>query len=92
MDSMPDWLVWPLAALLAAVFLLYFWHSFASIIATLRRLVDLVQNWPQVRRRMAEAEAASGGRAPFWLRTVRVLLIFAMIGLVILIVWRKFAT
>lgn len=92
MSSLPDWTIWPLAAAIVALFGWFFWHVGASMIETLRRLGTTIQNWPQIRRAMTEAEAKAGGRYPWWFRTIRVLLIVAMIGLCAFLVWRKFSS
>lgn len=85
-----DWLLWLLAAGVAALFIGYFWWTGTSLINSFRRLVDIIQNWPQTRRAMVEAEARSGGRFPLWLRLARVVVILALIGLIAIIVWRRF--
>jgi hypothetical protein len=91
MNGMPDWTVWVLAAAVAALFLWYFWHVGTGLLGYGRRLVDFIQNWPQLRRAMVEAEVRSGGRYPFWFRAARVLLIVAMVAFAGLVVWRKFS-
>lgn len=91
MSSGPDWIWWLVAALLVAGFAWYFWHAGRSIWKGFRAVIDTIQNWPQVRRAMAEAEARGGGRYPFWLRAVRGALVLAMIGLVSVLLWRKFS-
>jgi len=91
MDSMPDWAAWMLGALLLALFAWYFWHTGATLFQTARQVISTIQNWPQTRRAMVEAEVRSGGRYPLWFRAVRVLLILAMAGLAILLIWRKLA-
>ena len=88
---MPDWTVWGLAAVVAGIFAWFFWHSAVTLYRYLRQVVDLIQNWPQVRRRMVEAEAQTGGRYPLWFRATRVLLVLAMIAFAALLVWRKIA-
>jgi hypothetical protein len=89
MDSQPDWMVWLLALAVCALFGFFFWHVGVGLFDYGRRLIDTIQNWPQIRRAMVEAEARSGGRYPLWFRTVRVSLVLAMIGLMVLLVWRK---
>jgi hypothetical protein len=89
MSDMPDWTVWLLAVALLALFGWFFWHTGAVMLDASRRLIGTIQNWPQIRRAMVEAEVRSGGRYPFWFRAVRVTLILALIGLLLLLVWRK---
>ncbi len=92
MSGVPDGTVWILAVLVAALFVWFFWTTGASLLRYARRLITTIQDWPEIRRAMTEAEAQSGGRYPLWLRAVRVLLVLAMIGLVAVIVWRKIAS
>jgi hypothetical protein len=89
MDEMPDWGVWILAAAVAALFLWFFWHVGTGMLAYGRQFVGMIQNWPQIRRAMVEAEVRAGGRYPLWFRAIRVFLVLAMICLAILLVWRK---
>jgi hypothetical protein len=89
MDKMPDWGVWILAAGVAALFLWFFWHVGSGMLAYGRQLIGMIQNWPQIRRSMVEAEVRAGGRYPLWFRAVRVLLIVAMVVFAGLLVWRK---
>lgn len=89
MSGQLDWTILPLAVGLCALFAWFFWRVGASMLHVGRLLVQTIQDWPQIRRAMVEQEARSGGRFPFWLRAARVLLIIAMIGLVLLLVWRK---
>jgi hypothetical protein len=89
MAGQPDWTVWLLALAVCALFGFFFWFVGAELLGYGRRLIDTIQNWPQIRRAMVEAEARSGGRYPFWFRAVRVFLVLAMIGLMVLLVWRK---
>jgi uncharacterized membrane protein YqiK len=91
MSSGPDWIWWIVAVLVAALFGWFFWHTATTMFGALRTLVTTVQNWPQTRRAMVEAEARAGGRYPFWYRAIRVTLVLAMIGLVGYLVWRKFS-
>ena len=91
MGGMPDWTVWILAAGIVLIFIWFFWDTARTLYQVVRRLVGTIQNWPQVRRDMTEAEARSGGRYPVWYRAIRVLLVLAMIGLGALLVWRKIA-
>lgn len=69
-------------------------NGYVCIITSLfgysRSLLGMIQNWPQIRRAMVEAEVRAGGRYPWWFRAIRVTLILAMIGLVAVIIWRKF--
>jgi uncharacterized membrane protein YqiK len=88
-SGLPDWTVWVLAAVVAGLFGWFFWHTGVSLYRSGRQVVDLIQNWPQVRREMVEAEVRSGGRYPLWFRAVRVLLVLAMIGFAIVLIWRK---
>jgi uncharacterized membrane protein YqiK len=91
MSGMPDWIAWILAALLVVLFGLFFWHTGVALYRSARHLIDTIQNWPQIRRAMVDAEARSGGRYPLWFRAVRVLLVLAMLGFAALLIWRKLA-
>ena len=91
MSDMPDWTIWLLGVALVALFGWFFWHTASVMLDAGRRVVATIQNWPQIRRAMVEAEVRSGGRYPFWFRAVRVLLILALIGLLALLLWRKLA-
>jgi hypothetical protein len=91
MSGWPDWTVWVLAAGVLALFVGYFVFVGRTLLGSGRRLIDTIQNWPQIRRAMVEAEAKAGGRYPFWFRAVRVLLIVAMIGLLAFYAWYKFS-
>jgi hypothetical protein len=91
MSGWPDWTVWVLAAGVLALFVGYFVFVGRTLLGSGRRLIDTIQNWPQARRAMVEAEAKAGGRYPFWFRAVRVLLIVAMIGLLAFYAWYKFS-
>ena len=91
MTSGSDWFWWIVAALVAALFGAFFVLTGAHIISSVRTLVSTIQNWPQIRRAMVEAEARRGGRYPFWLRAVRATLILSMIGLMAYVVWRRMA-
>ncbi len=90
MSDLPEWTIWPLALAICALFLWFFWHTAVSLLSYFRSLLALIQNWPQIRRAMVEGEARSGGRYPFWFRAVRVSLILAMMGLLALVLWRRF--
>jgi len=90
MDGQADWTIWLLAVAVLALFGWFFWHVGSSMLEAMRRLVSTIQNWPQIRRSMVEAEARSGGRWPLWYRAVRVFLVVAMIALMVLVAWRKF--
>ena len=91
MIDMPDWTVWLLALALVGLFGWYFWHTGSMMLEFTRRVVATIQNWPEIRRAMAEAEAQSGGRYPLWFRAARVGLILALVCLLALLVWRKLA-
>ena len=84
-----DWFWWIVAALVAAGFIAYFVFVGRDLFGTMRSLVSTIQNWPQTRRAMVEAEARSGGRYPVWFRAIRVSLVLAMLGLMVVVVWRK---
>ena len=86
------WVWWIVAALVTALFIAYFAFVGRELFGTMRSLVATIQNWPQIRRAMVEAEAKAGGRYPFWFRAIRVTLVLAMIGLAAVLVWRKFTT
>ena len=90
MGGWPDWTLWALAAAVLALFVLYFAFVGRTLFSYSRRLIDTIQNWPQIRRAMVDAEAKAGGRYPFWYRAVRVLLVVAMIGLLAFYAWYKF--
>lgn len=90
MAEQVDWLVWVLAIAVLSLFVAYFWWSGRTIIASFRRLLQIVEDWPQTRRAMVEAEARSGGRHPLWLRLARVVVVLALVALVIIILWRRF--
>ncbi len=89
MSSMPDWSVWALGLGVAALFVWFFWATGAAMLRYGRRLLIIIEEWPQTRRAMAEAEAQAGGRFPLWLRALRVVLVLAMLALVALLVWRR---
>lgn len=86
------WVWWLVAAAVAAGFIAYFLFIGRELFGSMRSVVSTIQNWPQIRRSMVEAEAKAGGRYPFWFRAVRVTLILAMVGLMIFLVWRKFTS
>ncbi len=92
MSVAEDWFWWIVAALVAAVFIGYFVFIGKELFSYMRSLVSSIQNWPQTRRAMVEAEARAGGRYPWWFRAIRVTLILAMVGLAAVMVWRKFST
>lgn len=85
-----DWSTWLLALAVLALFVTFFWLVGRALLDYARRLIGIIQNWPQIRRSMVEAEARAGGRYPLWFRAVRVLLIVALIGLLALLLWRRF--
>jgi len=89
MSDLPDWTVWLLAVALLALFGWYFWHVATTMWHAGRSIIATIQDWPQTRRAMVEAEARNGGRYPFWFRAARVVLILALIGLLLLLMWRK---
>lgn len=89
MTSGSDWFWWIVAALVAALFGAFFVLTGAHIISSVRTLVSTIQNWPQIRRAMVDAEARSGGRYPFWLRAARVTVVLAAIALVAYILLRR---
>ena len=91
MDSLPDWSTWLLAAAVLAVFVWFFAMTGVELFRRSRRLIGLIQDWPQARRRMVEAEARAGGRYPWWFRMLRVLLVLAMIALAAVLIWRRFS-
>ncbi len=86
---MPDWSVWALGLGVIALFALFFWHTGAMLVDFTRRLIGIIQGWPEIRRAMTEAEAQAGGRYPLWLRASRVVLILALVALCGLLLWRK---
>jgi hypothetical protein len=89
MSDLPDWTIWLLGAGVLALFGWFFWFTGKAMLGSARQLIGTIQNWPQIRRAMVEAEVRSGGRYPFWFRAVRVLLILALIGLLALLLWRR---
>ncbi len=89
MTDLPDFTIWLLATALLGLFGWFFWHTGAVMLEAARHLIGSIQNWPQIRRAMVEAEVRSGGRYPFWFRAARVTLIIALIGLLLLLLWRK---
>jgi hypothetical protein len=89
MSDMPDWTAWLLAAAVLALFGWFFWQAGSGLISFGRQLIATIQNWPQTRRAMVEAEVRAGGRYPLWFRAVRAFLILAMIGLMVLLLWRR---
>jgi uncharacterized membrane protein YqiK len=90
MSEQPDWMIWIWGAAVVALFLFFFLWVGQTLFGSARQLVATIQNWPQTRRAMVEAEARSGGRYPLWYRAVRVGLVMTMIGLVGLLLWRRF--
>lgn len=92
MSGGDDWFWWIVAALVAALFLAFFLFVGRALFDHVRSLVSTIQNWPQIRRAMVEAEAKAGGRYPWWFRAIRVTLVLTMIGLCAFLVWRKFST
>ena len=90
MSAWPDWSLWALMAGVLALFAGYFLWVGRTMFGSARRLIDTIQNWPQIRRAMVEAEAKAGGRYPFWYRAVRVVLVVTMIGLLAFYAWYKF--
>ncbi len=89
MSSMPDWSAWALGLGVAALFVWFFWHTGTTMLRAGRRLLAIIEDWPQTRRALAEAEAQAGGRFPPWLRALRVLLVLALLALVALLAWRR---
>ena len=90
MSDLGDWGWWIVAGAVTGLFLWFFVSAATRLFGGLRRLVDLIQNWPQYRRAMTAAEAKAGGRYPLWLRATRVALVVAMIGLMAFVLWRRF--
>jgi hypothetical protein len=89
MSEIPDWAVWPLAAGLIVLFGWFFWHTGRSLVQGFLAIVETIQNWPQTRRAMVEAEARAGGRYPWWFRAVRVSLVLATVGLAAYVIFRR---
>lgn len=85
-----DWLVWLLAISVVVLFVAYFWWTGGALIGSFRRLLQIIEDWPQTRRAMVEAEARSGGRYPLWLRLARVGTLLTLVVLVAIILWRRF--
>ncbi len=90
MAEQGDWMVWLLALAVGVLFLVYFWWTGGTIIASFRRLLKFIEDWPQTRRAMVDAEARSGGRYPLWFRLARVAVLLALVALVTIILWRRF--
>jgi hypothetical protein len=90
MNEGPDWTLWLLIVAVVALFGGYFIWVVRTMFGSFRRLIETIQNWPQTRRAMVEAEAKAGGRYPFWYRAVRVLLVVSLIGLLAFYAWYKF--
>jgi hypothetical protein len=90
MNEGPDWTLWLLIVAVVALFGGYFIWVVRTMFGSFRRLIETIQNWPQTRRAMVEAEAKAGGRFPFWYRAVRVLLVVSLIGLLAFYAWYKF--
>ena len=84
-----DWFWWVVAAAVAALFLGYFMFVGRVLLGHLLSVVSTIQNWPQIRRAMVEAEVRAGGRYPFWFRAIRVTLVLAMVGLMAILIWRR---
>ena len=61
MSEGPDWTLWLLAAAVLALFGGYFLWVGRTMFGSARQLIDTIQNWPQIRRAMVEAEAKAGG-------------------------------
>lgn len=85
-----DWLGWLLIVAVVALFVGYFWWTGGAMLNAFRALLAFIENWPQTRRAMVEAEARSGGRYPLWFRLARILILLALFALLIVVFWRKF--
>jgi len=92
MSSGENWVWWIVAALVAGVFVAFFLFVGRELLGYMRSLVSTIQNWPQTRRAMVEAEARAGGRYPLWFRAIRVSLVLAAVGLAAVLIWRRFTT
>jgi hypothetical protein len=80
MSQFSDWTIWLLGLVIVALFAFFFWHTGKALVETFVAIVRMIQNWPQTRRAMVEAEARSpGGRYPWWYRAIRVVLVIAMV-------------
>ena len=90
MSSSSDWWVWLLAAAVVALFVWYFWHVASSLWGWFVSTVQTIQNWPQTRRALVEAEARAGGRYPWWYRAARVIIVLSIIGLAAYLIYRRF--
>jgi len=90
MSAQPDWATWALVAAVAVLFLWFFWFVATTVFAYARQLVGTIQNWPQIRRAMVEAEAQAGGRYPLWYRAARVTVLLGVVALAAYILWRRF--
>lgn len=85
-----DWGLWLLAALVVLLFVTFFGSIGVALYNRLRRLLGLIEAAPEHRRARVEAEAKAGGRYPFWLRAIRVLVILVLVVLLAIIIWRRF--
>jgi hypothetical protein len=91
MSGGADWIWWIVGAAIAAGFAWYFWTVGAAIVRSVIQLVQTIQNWPQTRRAMVEAEVRAGGRYPLWFRAARVVIILALLGLLAYTAWCRFS-
>ncbi|WP_417308772.1 hypothetical protein [Devosia sp.] len=85
-----DWGLWLLAAGVTALMVAFFVFVGTTAFTRLRRLIGLIDAWPQIRRARVAAEARAGGRHPFWLRAARGLVLIALAGVLTIIIWRRF--
>jgi len=91
MTEIADWTTWLLAVAVLLLFGAFFWFTGVHMIDYASRLIHTIQHWSEIRRAMVEAEVRAGGRYPFWFRLVRGSLLVGLVGLMVLVVWRKFA-
>jgi hypothetical protein len=89
MSQFPDWATWLLALVVAALFIWFFWHTGRVMLDMCLTIVRTIQNWPQTRRAMAEAEARAGGRYPWWYRAIRVFLVVCVVLLAGYLIYRR---
>jgi hypothetical protein len=89
MSEIPDWTVWLLAAAIAALFIWYFWHVGHSLVEWFISTVRMIQNWPQTRRALVEAEARAGGRYPRWYRAARVVILLSVVALAAYLIYTR---
>lgn len=84
-----DWQVLLLAAVTVLIVVLFFRFMICATWDRGFRLVEIIQNWPSIRRARAEADAKAG-RIPAWKQTARIVLPTLLILLLAYFAWRRF--